>query len=152
MSVLMIENLTIFGVIMPFEYEKIIVETDLDMFGHVNHARYLSILEEARWAIVRELGFGMDRVISEQLGPVILGVNIQYKQELRNQDRIRIVTESSGAPSKVMQLSQVIYKSTGEVASTALVTYGLMDLRKRQLIQPPEEWINKMGLTLESKG
>lgn len=134
---------------MSFQYEKMIVETDLDMFGHVNHARYLSILEEARWAIVREVGFGMERVMKDRLGPVILGVNIQYKSELRNQDHICIITESIGEIGKVMQLSQRIVKKDGDVASEAIITYGLMDLNQRKLIYPSEEWIEKMAMGLQ---
>ena len=34
------------GFVGTFEYERRIREIDLDFLGHVNHAKYLSILEE----------------------------------------------------------------------------------------------------------
>ena len=38
------------------EYEVVIREHHLDVFGHVNHAVYLELFEEARWELVTANG------------------------------------------------------------------------------------------------
>ncbi len=132
-----------------FQYRRTIREIDLDFLGHVNHANYLSMLEEARWEMLAERGFGLDALQKAMISPVILGVNIQYKKEIRNRETIRIETHTTDSREKVGALKQVIYKENGQVAATATITYGVMDLQQRKLIEPPDYWIQAIGLELD---
>ena len=45
------------------EYELLIHEAHLDTFGHVNNAKYLEVLEEARWDFITRNGYGLDEVV-----------------------------------------------------------------------------------------
>ncbi len=132
-----------------FEYKRVIREIDLDFLGHVNHANYLSMLEEARWELIAEQGFGFDALRKSMISPVILGVNIQYRKEIRNRETITIETHTAYSVEKINSLEQVMRKENGEVAATATVTYGVMDLRARKLIPPPPMWLKAIGVDLE---
>lgn len=128
-----------------YTYQKTIVETDLDFLGHVNHANYLRILEEARWDVITKKGFGFAHMQAKQYGPVILRVDIQYKREVGNRETITIHTDFQHTIiAKVMTLEQRITKEDGTVASVATITFGLMDFQTRKLIDPPQQWVDIM--------
>ena len=129
-----------------FIYERRVRETDLDFLGHVNHAKYLSILEEARWEMISDAGYGFDELQEAMISPVILEVNIQYKKEIGNRERITIETHTQMPPSKVGTLQQVIRKENGWLAAHATITYGVMDLKNRKLIHPPSIWLQAIGI------
>ncbi len=129
-----------------FRYERRIRETDLDFLGHVNHAKYLSILEEARWEMIAEAGYGFDELREAMISPVILEVNIQYKKELYNRECIIIETHTQLPSSKVGTLEQIVRKTNGQIAASATITYGVMDLKQRGLIHPPSIWLQAIGV------
>ena len=129
-----------------FTYQRRIRETDLDFLGHVNHAVYLSILEEARWEMIEEQGFGFNKLRQAFVSPVILGVNIQYKKEIVNREMIEVETNTQATIAKVGVIEQVIRKQNGQVAATATITYGVMDLKERKLIHPPAIWQQAIGV------
>lgn len=129
-----------------FTYERHIRETDLDFLGHVNHAKYLSMLEEARWEMISEGGYGFDDLRKAMISPVILEVNIRYKKEICNRERIVIETQTHAPLSKVGKLEQTMRKENGQIAASAIVTYGVMDLTQRVLIHPPSIWLDAIGV------
>ena len=70
------------------DYELLIHEQHLDTFGHVNNAAYLQILEEARWDLITRNGYGLDEVHRRRIGPVVLDVELRFRRELRNRQRV----------------------------------------------------------------
>lgn len=127
-------------------YELLIREGHLDTFGHVNNAAYAEIFEEARWEIITEGGFGMDRIRETQLGPVVLAMDVKFKREVFNRERITIKTRCSGYPDKIGWLEQIMHNEKGEIACTAKFTFGLFDMGKRTLVRPTDEWKRALGL------
>ena len=51
----------------------------LDMYGHVNNARYLEFLEEARWRLFEDY-FDVDYWQKRGLGFVAVNINIAYRR------------------------------------------------------------------------
>jgi acyl-CoA thioester hydrolase len=134
-----------------FFYRLIIREHHLDAFGHVNHAKYLEILEEARWQIITERNYGLEKVLKTQLAPVILSLNINYLKELKLREEIAVTTQVLNFSKRIGKLQQKIIKleagsKSETVAATAEITMGIMDLRTRKLVAPNEEWRFALGL------
>ena len=131
-----------------YEYEKIILEQHLDTFGHVNNAVYLSIYEEARWDFITKNGLGVKQILESKIGPVLLDLNLTFKSELNNREKIKIVSQARPEMRNkyVMVLDQKILKENGKVASTITISVGLMDLEQRKLISPTTEWLAALGL------
>ena len=71
------------------EYELLIHEAHLDTFGHVNNAKYLEVLEEARWDFITRNGYGLDEVVRTRIGPTILEINLRFQREIKNRQRVR---------------------------------------------------------------
>lgn len=131
-----------------YKYEKIILEHHLDTFGHVNNAVYLSIYEEARWDFITRNGLGLKQILESQIGPVLLDLQLTFKSELGNRDKIKIVSQARSEMKNklVMVLDQKILKESGKVASTLTLSVGMMDLKERKLIAPSKEWLHALGL------
>jgi len=118
-----------------------ILEKHLDTFGHVNNATYLQIYEEARWEFMTRHDYGLDYVISSQIGPVILDLHLTFKRELKNRDGFTIITEYQGQKNKLVSLFyQKMISPDNKTISTLELTVGLMDLKSRKLIAPTPEW------------
>ena len=133
---------------MPYVHEKTIVvsEAHLDSFGHVNNARYLELLEQARWDLITERGFGIEAIRSSRTGPTILEINIRFLRELGAREVIVIRTELLSYERKTGKLRQQMLKSDGSVACEAVFTIGLFDVERRRLVEPTPAWAHAIGL------
>jgi len=60
---------------------------DLDGFGHVNNAVYLTYLEQVRTLWMESVGCGLG---DDDSGPVVANVNLNYRQVMNWPQRIRI--------------------------------------------------------------
>ena len=131
-----------------YEYELTILEHHLDTFGHVNNAVYLTLYEEARWDFITRNGLGIDQIMESKIGPVLLELNLTFKSELNNREKIKIVSQARPEMRNkfVMVLDQKILKENGKVASTITLSVGLMDLNLRKLIPPTDAWFKALGL------
>ena len=132
---------------MEFVFEKVIAGNHLDVFGHVNNANYLELYEEARWDFIEKNGFGLERILREKVGPVILDINVTFKAELRNRDKIKIFSHPGEMKHKfIMNLHQKMEKEDGTIASTLVMQIGLFDLEKRKLLTPTKDWFKAIGM------
>jgi acyl-CoA thioester hydrolase len=129
------------------EYSLVIREQHLDTFGHVNNARYLEILEEARWDLVTRNGYGLDEVMRRRIGPTILEINMKFQRELRNRQRITIRSWTESYVGKIGRFVQQIIDDEGNLCCETLFTIGLFDLKARKLIVPTPEWTKAIGLS-----
>lgn len=129
-----------------FEYQVLIKEFHLDGFGHVNNAAYLSLFEEARWDFITKGGYGLEAIQKRRKGPVVLEAHLRFKKELVNREQIRIESITEDYSGKIMRMTQRMIKEGGEVACEAKFVFGFMDLEKRKLIDPPEDWKKAVGI------
>ena len=129
------------------EYALVIREQHLDTFGHVNKAKYLEILEEARWDLITRNGYGLEEVLRRRIGPTILEINLKFQRELRNRQAIVIKTWMDSYTGKIGRVGQEIRDPDGNLFCEALFTIGLFDVVARKLIPPTPEWLRALGLT-----
>lgn len=131
-----------------YEYEITILEHHLDTFGHVNNAVYLELYEEARWDFITKNNLGMKEILETKIGPVLLDLQLTFKSELKNREKIKIVSQARPEMRNkfVMTLDQKMIRADGKVASTLTISVGMMDLNARKLISPNKEWLKALGL------
>ena len=63
---------------------------DVDMVGVVWHGHYLRYLEDARWALMNQLGYGLDRMIASGFAWPIVELQTKYVSPARFGDRLRV--------------------------------------------------------------
>ncbi|MFD1426333.1 acyl-CoA thioester hydrolase/thioesterase-3 [Kroppenstedtia sanguinis] len=124
---------------MQQEFELTVRSTDVDMIGHVNHAKYLEYLEWARFEWLREIGLTMEEFHRREILPVVVHVSIDYMKELKFDEQIRIISDLARVGKKSSVIGQTIYNSAGELACQAEVTWVMIDAQKRKAIELPPE-------------
>lgn len=130
-----------------FQYPILILEKHLDTFGHVNNATYLELYEEARWDFIEKNGWGLKKIQTTGIGPVILELNLKFKRELKNRKTITVTSKFKEMKnSKVMVLDQQMLLEDGTVASELELQVGVFDLKERALINPTDEWLKAVGV------
>ena len=128
-------------------YKVIIRESHLDTFGHMNNAAYLVLFEEARWEFITQNGYGLNEVIQQQKGPVILDIAMRFKKEIKLREKIKITLELVSHEKKISKFKQNMIKEDGTVAAELNLTFGFFDLQTRRLIDPTPKWKKAIGLT-----
>lgn len=123
-----------------------VLEGHLDTFGHMNHATYLQIFEQARWDLITNKGFGLKEITEKQIGPTILEAQISYKRELRLRENVKIETTCPEYKGKIGKIYQRMINSKGEDAATLTLTIGLFDMKSRKLISATPEWLHAVGI------
>ena len=63
---------------------------DVDMVGVVWHGHYLRYVENARWALMNRLGYGLDRMIASGFAWPIVDLQAKYVSPARFGDRLRV--------------------------------------------------------------
>lgn len=63
---------------------------DVDMVGVVWHGHYLRYLENARWALMNQLGYGLDRMLASGFAWPIVELQSKYLNPARFGDRLRV--------------------------------------------------------------
>lgn len=63
---------------------------DVDMVGVVWHGHYLRYFENARWALMSQLGYGLDRMLESGYGWPIVEFETRYLNIARFGDQLRV--------------------------------------------------------------
>ncbi|MGB5065549.1 MAG: thioesterase family protein [Candidatus Competibacter sp.] len=101
----------------------------LDLFRHVNNARYLEFLEEARWSLLENRG-NLDLLEQHGYTFAVVNININYRRAAFMGEILQIATsvKTIGARSCVMR-QLVTLKGTDTVVADADVTFVIIDTR-----------------------
>lgn len=62
---------------------------DVDMVGVVWHGHYLRYLENARWALMNSLDYGLDRMVASGCAWPIVDLQVRYVKPARFGERLR---------------------------------------------------------------
>lgn len=99
----------------------------LDLFGHVNNARYLEFLEEGRWAFADQ---HLDLLEWQKRGIIfsVVNININYRRPALMGDVLEVRTSVTrlGKASAVMH-QDIFLKGTEKPVADADVTFTLVD-------------------------
>jgi len=121
-------------------------EQHLDVFGHVNNATYLELFELARWEMITNKGYGLEKIRETGLGPVILEANIRFKKELLLREKATIETHFHSYGKKIGTITQIMKNHDQQECCTADFKFGLFDLDKRKLVSPTQDWLEALGI------
>ncbi len=101
----------------------------LDLYRHVNNARYLEFLEEARWSFLESKG-NIDFMEERGYTFAVVNININYRRAAYMGEVLQITTsvKSIGTRSCVMH-QLVTLKNTDTVIADSDVTFVIVDTR-----------------------
>ena len=99
----------------------------IDLYKHVNNARYLEFLEEARWAMLDDL-VDREKWHSDGFGLSVVNINIDYRQTAKMGDCLEIYSNLNRIGNKSVVIEQKIVLSGGvKIVVEALVTFVVVD-------------------------
>lgn len=111
---------------------------DVDGMGHVNNAKYLTYLEQARLAYVMEVwewegGLG-------KLGMIMARAEINFQRPMFFNDQLEIFTRCSRLGNKSFDLAYLIRQAGQPIVATGLTTIVAYDYAAHTSIPVPAEW------------
>ena len=116
-----------------------------DSYGHVNNARYLELLEEARWEFL-EPALEEKFFESRDLLFIVVNINISYKKSLLPDQDVIIDITNVVYNNKSMIVTQLIKDvKTEAICSSADVTFVLLNSKTGKPETVSEEIINKFN-------
>jgi thioesterase-3 len=116
----------------------------LDMYQHVNNARYLEFLEEARWDFI-ESKIDLKEWMKKGLGFVVANININYRKPASLDQVIEIQTRISKLNVKSATIEQKIYlENTDTLITNADVTFVIVDAKTGKSVSLEGELLELM--------
>ena len=120
-----------------FVYPQEVTFRDLDVFGHVNNAVYLTYLENARVAYLREV-LGLDSL--DDLLVIVANVNIDFRTRASLGETLEIGARTSRIGTKSFDLDHEIRGPDGRLVAAAATTLVTFDYRGDSTMPVPELW------------
>ncbi len=112
---------------------------DLDPQGHVNNAKYLTYLEQARIEYIRRLGLWEDGSWLS-LGVILADVQITYKKPVTFGMSIRVGARIISLGNKSMKMEYCLVDSQEQVLATGSTVLVAYDYKTGQSISIPAGW------------
>lgn len=98
-----------------------------DFYGHLNHARYLELLEEARWSYL-EGRMDLQDWKEKNLGIVVASLTINYRRAAPVDTMLEIHSAMGELGTKTGVINQeMINQATGKLVADAAVTFAVID-------------------------
>jgi acyl-CoA thioester hydrolase len=110
---------------------------DLDVFGHVNNAVYLTYLENARIGYLRDV-LGIESV--EDLLVIVAKVNIDFRTRASLAETLEIGARVSRIGTKSFDLDHEIRGPDGRLVAAATTTLVTFDYRGDTTMPVPDLW------------
>lgn len=115
----------------------------LDLYGHVNNARYLEFLEEARWALLEESG-STGLFVDQGLGFSIVNININYRRPAYIGEILEIESSLASIGNRSAKIHQEVrLKGSGTPVADADVTFVVVDAQEGKA-QPLEGELRRL--------
>lgn len=113
--------------------------TQVDTFGHMNHAAYLEVFEWARWEWAAAQGMDLARMAAEdRIGPAVLHVDLTFLKELRMHDEVCVRTWVASLARVKGVMGQELVLADGLVAARMFLTFAIFHLDKRRAMPLPD--------------
>jgi YbgC/YbaW family acyl-CoA thioester hydrolase len=97
---------------------------ELDSFGHVNNAVYVSYFEEARWRMLADDGITLETFKQWKRFPVIAQLEIQYKRPTYLGEWLEITSRCLEQTKTTFLIEHQIHRTHESSSDRELVTSG----------------------------
>ncbi|RCX00548.1 acyl-CoA thioesterase [Marinomonas foliarum] len=122
----------------------------LDLFQHVNNARYLEFIEEGRWAFFDEF-FERDDWMQEDFVWPVVNININFKSQANFGDLLEVQTHYTKIGNRSITMKQTIVKlPTNEMVVEADVTYVCFSKAAKAAVPFPDDIRQKVEQSIAS--
>jgi len=123
--------------------------SELDSFGHVNHAVYLNYFEHARFEALKRAGFPWETLDERGWAIFVVRIEVDYLAETHREDQLLLRTWADSFRRTSMVLAQDMLRDdgSGTIVARALVTAVWIGPDRKPMRVPPDV---REGLTRET--
>ena len=117
----------------------------IDVFSHVNNARYLEFMEEARWVVIDKY-IDLKRMKAKGIIFVVVNININYRRPSSLGDIFELylgLTKIGGKSAVFYQ--EIRLKGTDTVVADAHVTFVFADIITGKAVKIDDEMKRLIG-------
>ncbi len=104
---------------MTYTYQKRIYGFECDVYGHLNNAFYLNLLEAARAEALIEMGLPIAKLRELNLQIFVLGFELKYIKAIQLEDVVSVKTSTLSLNRLKARWRQEVYDSNNELCFTA---------------------------------
>lgn len=106
----------------------------LDLYSHVNNARYLEFLEEARWTFFEDRA-DLPAFLASGIALIVVNINIDYRHPATMNDELVIETSVKSVGNRSAVLHQCVkLVGSDKIAAQADVTVVAYDGQQQKAI------------------
>ncbi len=109
---------------------------ELDPYGHVNHAVYVSWFEVARCEALDAVGAGLDRLHAAGFQVVVVELSLRYRRPVTWNDVVTLTTEVVEEGKASSRWHQEVLFADGSIAVEADLRAGVTDASGRPTRAP----------------
>ena len=125
----------------PFVHRERVRYRDLDAFGHVNNAVYLTYLEETRNAFLAHLGLVRDVA---DIRMILARTEVDFRSPLRLGEEVAIGVRPGRLGTKSFDLEYELHAG-GRLVAEAKAVLVAYDYEESAPIPVPDEWRERMA-------
>ncbi len=116
---------------------------ELDTYGHVNHAIYVTYFEMGRIEALASVGCGLDRLQTDGFHLIVVDLRIRYVQSAIMGETLSVETEISQMGTASARWRQRIARDGDMIASLEL--RGAFTNREGRPHRIPDEYLDALG-------
>jgi len=114
----------------------------IDVYQHVNNARYLEFLESARWEWLDNKS-GFKWMSANNIAFIVVNININYRKPATLGDVLRIDSSLQQLNGRSGVIEQVITRE-GDIVADATLTFVCIDLRTQKALPLEGELMERL--------
>jgi acyl-CoA thioester hydrolase len=113
--------------------------SDLDAQGHMNHARYLSFMEEARFRYIVALGLWTDTDDFNAVGQIVAEAQCSYRRPVRLGQTVVVWVRTARLGTKSLEMDYRL-EVDGQTVADGRTVQVAYDYAHHRSIPIPPEW------------
>ncbi len=111
--------------------------SDLDCYGHVNNAVYLSYLEVARTELIKDL-FMHD--MQKGIQYLLVGADLKYHHPILLSDKVLVHCWFDEVGKVRFKAAYRVHNGSGTIFATGTTEHALFDAKKQRPMRLSQEW------------
>ena len=111
---------------------------ETDQMGIVHHSNYIRYFECGRVAMLKELGFPVEKIEETGVMLPVVSVDCRYKVPARLGDTLRIVSYIDEVPRARLVIRTEIFNPSGQLVCEGTVVLGFINSQTRRPVRCPD--------------
>lgn len=126
---------------------------DVDVAAVVWHGHYLKYLENARWALMDSIGFGLQEMLASGYGWPIVELRVKYVKSAKFGDRLSVRASLTEWQNRLVVNYLITDIGSGERVARAQTVQAAVEMASGVLqFATPAVLLERIGATLERAG